>query len=154
MEVKASLRHLRMSPRKVRLVVDTVRGVDVNNAETRLKFIQKDAARPVLKLLQSAIANAEHNFKLDREKLFIKTIVADAGATLKRHRPRAMGRAAPIRKRTTHISIVLSDEAMPETKQMKKNALRQTQRDARAAKVSTKTKKVATEKTAVKQTNE
>lgn len=116
MEVKAILRHLRMAPRKVRLIVDAVRGLGVAEAETRLKFIQREAARPVLKLLQSAVANAEHNFKLDREKLFIRTIVADAGTTLKRSRPRAMGRAAPIRKRTTHISIVLSDEPKPVSK--------------------------------------
>jgi large subunit ribosomal protein L22 len=100
-----------MAPRKVRLIVDAVRGLNVTEAETRLTFMQREAARPVLKLLQSAIANAEHNFKLDRQNLYVKTIVADAGATLKRSRPRAMGRAAPIRKRTTHISIILSDEA-------------------------------------------
>lgn len=99
-----------MAPRKVRLIVDLVRGLSVAEAETRLKFIRRDAARPVLKLLQSAIANAEHNFKLERGKLFIASIVADAGATLKRSRPRAMGRAAPIRKRSTHVTIVLSDE--------------------------------------------
>jgi large subunit ribosomal protein L22 len=109
MDVKASLRHLRMAPRKVRLVVDVIRGMSVTDAETRLKFVQKDAARPVLKLLQSAIANAEHNFKLDRAALYVQTITADGGTTLKRSRPRAMGRAAPIRKRTTHINIVLSD---------------------------------------------
>lgn len=111
MEVKAILRHLRMAPRKVRLIVDVVRGLPVAEAETRLQFIRREAARPVLKLIRSAVANAEHNFKLDREKLFVKSIVADAGTTLKRYRPRAMGRAAPIRKRTTHITVVLSDEA-------------------------------------------
>ena len=113
MEVKAILRHLRMAPRKVRLIVDAVRGLSVAEAETRLQFIHRDASRPVLKLIQSATANAEHNFKLDRANLFIKTITADAGTTLKRFRPRAMGRAAPIRKRTTHISIVLSDDPKP-----------------------------------------
>ena len=99
-----------MSPRKVRLVVDLVRGLPVADAETRLRFTQKDASRPVLKLLQSAIANAEHNFKLERSTLYVKTIAADAGVPLKRHMPRAQGRATPIRKRTTHITIVLSDE--------------------------------------------
>lgn len=99
-----------MAPRKVRLVVDLVRGLPVAEAETRLRFIQKASARPVLKLLQSAIANAEHNFKLDRSTLWIKTITADSGVTLKRSRPRAMGSAAPIRKRTTHVNIILSDE--------------------------------------------
>ena len=107
MEVHASLRHLRMAPRKVRLVVDLVRGLPVTEAETRLSFLMKDAARPVLKLLRSAMANAAHNFKLDPTTLKVATITADAGVTLKRSMPRAMGRATPIRKRTTHINLVL-----------------------------------------------
>lgn len=97
-----------MSPRKVRLVVNTVRGLSVAEAETRLTFLPKLAAKPVLKLLRSAVANAEHNFQLNRNDLYIRTIVADGGPTLKRWRARAFGRAAPIRKRTTHISLVLS----------------------------------------------
>ncbi len=99
-----------MAPRKVRLVVDLVRGLPVADADTRLMFVCKAAARPVLKLLRSAIANAEHNFTLDRSTLWVKTIAADSGVTLKRSRPRARGSAAPIRKRTTHVTIVLSDE--------------------------------------------
>lgn len=97
-----------MSPRKVRLVVDLIRGISVDEAERRLMFLKKDASRPVLKLLQSAIANAQHNFKLDRASLFVKTIMADGGPTLKRSTPRAMGRATPIRKRTTHITLILA----------------------------------------------
>ncbi|MBI4139248.1 50S ribosomal protein L22 [Candidatus Uhrbacteria bacterium] len=108
MDVRATLRHLHMAPRKVRLVVDLIRGLSVSEAETRLTFLKRDAARPVLKLLRSAIANAEHNFKLDRTTLVVKTITADGGVTLKRFRPRAMGRAAPIRKRTTHINLTLA----------------------------------------------
>lgn len=110
MDVHARLRFLRMSPRKVRLVVDVIRGTSVPVAVTNLQFLRKDAARPVLKLLQSAMANAEHNFKLDPSKLRVKSVMADGGPTLKRWRPRAFGRAAPIRKRTTHISLVLSDD--------------------------------------------
>jgi large subunit ribosomal protein L22 len=71
-------------------------------------FLKRDAALPVLKLLRSAIANATHNFHLDPSMLIVKTISADGGATLKRMRPRAMGRSAPIRKRTTHIFMVLA----------------------------------------------
>ena len=108
MEINATLRHLRMAPRKVRLVVDLVRGLSVPEDETRLSFLQKEAARPVLKLLRSAMANASHNFKLDPATLVVKKITADGGATLKRFRPRAMGRAAPIRKRTTHIFLTLA----------------------------------------------
>jgi large subunit ribosomal protein L22 len=97
-----------MAPRKVRLVVDLIRGLSVSEAETRLKFLNKDAALPVLKLLLSAVANAEHNFNLDKSTLVVKTITADAGVTIKRSRARAMGRSAPIRKRTSHINIVLA----------------------------------------------
>lgn len=109
MDIHASLRSLRMSPRKVRLVIDAIRGLSVAEADTRLTFIKKAAALPVQKLLRSAIANAEHNFKLNREQLFVKTITADGGQTIKRSRPRAFGRGAPIRKRTTHINIILAD---------------------------------------------
>jgi large subunit ribosomal protein L22 len=97
-----------MSPRKVRLVIDTVRGLPVSVAESRLQFMNKGAALPVLKLLRSAIANAEHNFKLDKATLTVKTITADGGPVLKRFQPRAFGRGAPIRKRTTHINLVLT----------------------------------------------
>ncbi|HEU0051146.1 MAG TPA: 50S ribosomal protein L22 [Patescibacteria group bacterium] len=108
MDVHASLRSLRMSPRKVRLVIDAVRGAQALNAETQLSFMKQAAALPVLKLLRSAMANAEHNFHLHKEDLFIKTITADGGPALKRFRPRAFGRGAPIRKRTTHIQLVLA----------------------------------------------
>jgi large subunit ribosomal protein L22 len=97
-----------MSPRKVRLVIDAVRGLSVLEADQRLQFILKDAARPVLKLLRSAVANAEHNFHLSKEALFVKAISADGGAVLKRFRPRAFGRAAPLRKRTSHINLVIA----------------------------------------------
>jgi large subunit ribosomal protein L22 len=97
-----------MSPRKVRLVIDTIRGLSVKDAEVRLSFIPKAAARPVLKLLRSAVANAEHNFHLSKDGLTVARITADGGPTLKRHRPRAFGRAAMIRKRTTHILLTLS----------------------------------------------
>lgn len=109
MDVIATLRTLRMSPRKVRLVADMVRGKDIASAAAILGFVRRKAARPVLKLLRSAVANAEHNFKLDRSTLAIKTITVDGGPTIKRFMPRAHGRAAPIRKRTSHITIVLSE---------------------------------------------
>ncbi len=111
MDIHASLRYLRMAPRKVRLVIDAVRGLPVMAADTRLTFMKKAAVEPVQKLLRSAIANAEHNFHLKKEDLIVKTITADGGPTLKRSRPRARGSAAPIRKRTTHIMIVLAPKA-------------------------------------------
>ncbi len=109
MEVRAHLRHLRLAPRKVRLVVDLVRGMPVDQAVDQLTILPKASSLPVLKLLNSAIANAEHNFKLDRKTLHIKSIVANEGPRLKRYRPRAFGRAAEILKRSSHITIVLED---------------------------------------------
>ena len=99
-----------MSPRKIRLVVDLIRGSDATKAEHQLQFMNKRAARPVLKLLQSAIANAENNDKLKKENLFIKTITVDQGPTLKRWRPRAFGRAATILKKSSHITIILGEK--------------------------------------------
>jgi large subunit ribosomal protein L22 len=98
-----------MSPQKVRLVVDLVRGRQVDEALTILQFTQKAAARPVRKVIESAIANAENNFMLSREDLYVAEIMTDAGPILKRWRPRARGRADMIRKRTCHISVVLDE---------------------------------------------
>ncbi|MDG1949905.1 MAG: 50S ribosomal protein L22 [bacterium] len=118
MEVKAKARYIRMSPRKVRLVVDLIRGLDVQGAQAQLSFSKKAAAEPVLKLLNSAIANATNNFKMNGDDLYVKTIMVDGGPTLKRWRPRAFGRAGAIRKRTSHINIVLASR----TQQMKEVA--------------------------------
>jgi large subunit ribosomal protein L22 len=128
-EVKAHVRYLRMSPRKVRLVVDLIRGMAVEPALAQLQFMSKAAARPVRKLLESAIANAEHNFKLDRDGLRVKAALVNQGPTLKRWRPRAMGSAAPILKRTSHITLVLegkSGEAKTEKAPAKKAAAKKT----------------------------
>ncbi|MEA3272116.1 MAG: 50S ribosomal protein L22 [Patescibacteria group bacterium] len=116
MEIKASVKYIRKSPRKVRLVVDLIRGLDVKDAENQLKFTPKLAKEPILKLLRSAIANAENNFQLKKENLFIKKIVVDEGPTLKRWHPRAHGRAATIRKRSSHIDIVLGEKVLTEKK--------------------------------------
>lgn len=107
MEVKAYAKNIRMSPRKIRLVIDVIRGMDVSRAETQLLFLKKAAALPVLKLLNSAIANAEHNFQIGKDTLFVKTVMADGGPTIHRWTPKAFGRAAPIRKRTSHITLIL-----------------------------------------------
>lgn len=109
MEVKAKARFIRMSPKKVRLVADLIRGMDVDKAEAQLKFTRKAASRPVLKVVQSARANAQHNFKLTPETLFVKVITVDGGPVLSRWTPRAFGRATPIRKRTSHITVVLDE---------------------------------------------
>lgn len=110
MEVRAQLRYLRMSPKKVRLVINVIRGMDIEEALHQLRFTTKAAAQPVLKLLNSAIANAENNFKLKKENLYISRIEANEGPSLERWKPRAFGRATPISKRSTHISIVLAEK--------------------------------------------
>lgn len=113
MAVKAKLRYLRISPRKVRLVADLVRGLDVDEAEVYFKHLEKRAAVPLLKLLRSAIASAQHNFNLDKGSLFISELRVDGGPTLKRYRARALGRAAEIRKRTSHVILALEERRAP-----------------------------------------
>jgi large subunit ribosomal protein L22 len=115
-EVKAHVRHLRMSPRKVRLVADLIRGMSVEPALSQLRFMSKAAALPIRKLLDSAIANATHNHQLEKNSLFVKAIMVNQGPVLKRWRPRAMGSAAPILKRTCHITIVLDSKEPSATK--------------------------------------
>lgn len=123
MEVNAKARYVRVSPRKVRLVIDVVRGMPVSRAVAQLSFMKKAAALPVLKLINSAAANAEHNFKLDPSSLYVKSIMADGGPVLHRWRARAMGRAAPIRKRMSHVSVTLAPIAgAPATKATKAKA--------------------------------
>jgi large subunit ribosomal protein L22 len=108
--MKASATHIRISPRKVRMVVDTVRGKSVSQALSILGFTRKKAALPVQKLLKSAVANAAENGGIsDVDALVIDRIMVDEGPTLKRYMPRARGRATPIRKRTSHIRIMLRE---------------------------------------------
>ena len=108
--MKASATHIRISPRKVRMVVDTVRGKSVSQALSILGFTRKKAASPVQKLLKSAVANALENGGVnDADALVIDRIMVDEGPTLKRYMPRARGRATPIRKRTSHIRIMLRE---------------------------------------------
>lgn len=110
MKAQAKARYIRQSPFKVRRVLDLVRGLPVTEARDVLKFTNRKAATTVLKLLDSAVANAEHNQALDAEELWVYTAFADEGPTLKRFRPRARGRATAIHKRTSHITIVVADD--------------------------------------------
>ncbi|MBU0597314.1 50S ribosomal protein L22 [Patescibacteria group bacterium] len=109
-ETRAKLRYLRISPRKVRLVIGLIRGMKVAEATGQLEFSKKQAARPVLKLLQSAVANAIHNDFAKEESLIIKTAFVDGGPVLKRWKPRAFGRAGSIKKRTSHVTIILEGD--------------------------------------------
>lgn len=113
MEVIAKARFIRMSPRKVRLVAGLVRGLDLAPALAQLRFWRKAAARPVRKVIESAAANAENNFKMDPSRLFIKAIMVDVGPSLKRWRARAFGRAAAIKKHTCHITVLLDERKGP-----------------------------------------
>ena len=109
------LRHLHITPRKVRLVANLIKGMSVNEAEAQLMLGSKRSADPILKLLKSAIANAVHNKKADQDALVVEKIMVDQGPSFKRFLPRAMGRATPILKRTCHITLVLKETGKKKT---------------------------------------
>ncbi|WNF37018.1 50S ribosomal protein L22 [Bacillaceae bacterium IKA-2] len=110
MQAKAVAKQVRIAARKVRLVVDIIRGKQVGEAIAILRHTPKGASPVVEKLLNSAIANAEHNYEMDVNKLVISEAFVDEGVTLKRFRPRAMGRASRINKRSSHITIVVTEK--------------------------------------------
>lgn len=110
MESKASIKNIRISPRKVRLVVNLIRGKKTSEALTMLKYSPKRSANVISKLINSAIGNAVNNNQMNADMLFIKTIFVDEGPTLKRIRPRAKGRAFQILKRSSRINIIVSDD--------------------------------------------
>ncbi|MEK7625119.1 MAG: 50S ribosomal protein L22 [Patescibacteria group bacterium] len=105
--VTAQLRYYRMGPKKLRLIVDLIRGKRVTRAQSVLSLLNKKGAKPMLKLLNSAVANAKHNHNLGLENLIVKSIMVDGGPVLKRFMPKAHGRATPVRERTSHVSLVL-----------------------------------------------
>ena len=118
--VKAKLGSLRVSSRKTRLAADLIRGLDTTEARKQLSFADKKVARSILKLLDSALANARNNFQADVNNLFVAEIRVDAGPTLKRWMPRAMGRATAIRKRTCQIELILKERIASVTSGKKK----------------------------------
>ncbi len=107
---RATARYIRMSPRKVKVVIDLIRNKSLGEAQAILANTPRAAAKPVLKVLNSAAANAENNLGMDRENLYVAEVYANQGPTLKRYRPRAHGRAAMIRKRTSHITVILDEK--------------------------------------------
>lgn len=143
MQVKAQLNNLRVAPRKVRLVANLVKGMKVDAALDQLRFLNKKSAEPVATLISSAIANAINNFSLDRENLKIKEAVVEQGITLKRFMPRAYGRANVIRKKMSHVRIIL-EEITPTVTKTK--AAKETKVEI----VESKEKKPAVKKPAVK----
>lgn len=116
MEVIAKLNWLRIAPRKVRLVADLIRKKPVEEALILLTFTAKKAAQPLMKLLKSAIANAENNFQLDSSSLYISQLKVDEGPRLKRGRPRARGMIGPIEKKISHVTLVLKGEKRKQEK--------------------------------------
>lgn len=111
MQTKVILRHLRIAPRKVRLVADLIRGKKVREAQAILRFIPNSSAEPFQKIVKSAAASAQQNFQIDETNLYVAKISVDEGPKLKRYRPRARGRAFPIQKKTSHITLVLEESA-------------------------------------------
>ena len=110
MEVKASLKFARIGPQKARLVADIVRGQDVNSAIKTLTFMKQKGAELIKKLIESAVANAENKKVIDVDNLFVKTIWVDMGPAIKRFRPRAQGRAFQVKKKISHINVILDEK--------------------------------------------
>ena len=110
METSAAAKFVRISPRKIRLIMDQVRGKRVEEALNMLSFAPQKGALILKKLIDSAVANAEQNSGVDVDALFVKRVYADEGPTLKRFRPRAQGRATKIRKRSSHLTVVLDEK--------------------------------------------
>jgi len=123
MQVIAKLKHLRMAPRKMRLIADLIRGKMAFQAKAELSFLNRYGARPLLKLLNSAIANAKNNFQLDEKDLYLAKILVDEGPKLKRWRPRARGQAYPIQKKTCHLTIILDQKQGAKKAKIKKAVL-------------------------------
>ena len=109
MEAKASLKYARVGCQKARLVADLVRGKDVSEAVKTLTYLNKKSATMIKKLIESAVANADYKKTMDIDKLYVKSIMVDGGPALKRFMPRAQGRAFGIRKKTSHINVVLEE---------------------------------------------
>ncbi|MCI0542578.1 50S ribosomal protein L22 [bacterium] len=118
-QVKATLKNYRQSPRKVRRVAGLVRGKDVEKALLELNFLAKRASTPLAKLIESAVANAKERFGTGRGDLRVENITVDKGMVMKRSMPRARGRATPIRKKASHVTVVLNDIIVKKLKQSK-----------------------------------
>ncbi len=110
MDVKAVSKYIRLSPRKVRQVVDLIRGKSVDEALAILRYTPKRASEVVTKVVKSATANAENNLQMSKDELFVTACYVDQGPTYKRYKPRAMGRADLLRRRTSHITVVVGDK--------------------------------------------
>lgn len=109
-EARAIAKYIRISPRKVREVVDLIRGKDIREALAILKYTPRRASAPISKVVQSAAANAEHNYEMNKDNLYVAECFVDQGPIIKRFQPRAMGRADTMRRRTSHITVVVKEK--------------------------------------------
>ena len=151
MQIKVKLSNLRTAPRKVRQVVDLVRGKNVLQAQSILLFTVNKSARSVLKLLNSAVASAKHDMHLDEANLFISSITVDEGPKLKRWHPMSRGRAYPIIKRSAHIALILSEKnptavAKEAKKEVKETKVAETKTEKKVEKVKKTVKRKTTKK--------
>lgn len=121
-EISAQLNYLRIAPRKVRAVAELLEGLEVDQAKAHLKYLVRRPAKPLLKLLNSAVSSAQHNFGLDKNYLYIKKITVNEGLKLKRYKPKGFGLAMPIQKKTSRIKIVL-DELLGDKRKKKEEIL-------------------------------
>lgn len=138
MQVRTELNYLRIAPRKVRLAADLIRKKEIEKARTILTFTTKKATKPLLKLLETAVADARHNFQLDPANLYISKITVDEGPRYKRWRPRSRGMTHAIQKKTSHITLIL-DEIAPtkKVKKVKKAKVKQAAPKKRSSSVKT-----------------
>ena len=130
----AQLNYLKIAPRKVRLVANSIKGLTVSEAEARLFLNSKRAAQPIIKLLRSAVSNAKNTQKLDVNKLVVKEIRVDEGPVVKRFMPRAMGRATPINKRSSHIMLILEESEIAKEPRFNIKRREKVSKSSRAAK--------------------
>lgn len=146
MKVKAHLFNLRISPRKVRLVADAIRGLHIDKAKIQLQFLMKKSSEPVLKLLNSAAANAAHNFKLNPSALYVSEIFVNEGQAFKRGISQSKGRVHQIRKRTSRISLTLSEKKDTSHKGVSQDVVSEKKEEEAEKKKSSVTKKITSKK--------
>jgi large subunit ribosomal protein L22 len=150
MEARAQARYVRVTPMKARRVIDLIRGMNATDAQAVLKFAPQAASEPIGKVLDSAIANATNNHAMDARALFVSAAYVDEGPTMKRIRPRAQGRAYRIRKRSSHITVILSDGLEPVVQVKPKSDAKPAKADAKPAKAADVAEKPAAKKTTAK----
>ncbi len=155
-EARATSKYIRLSPRRVRQVVDLIRGKNIGEALAILKFTPQRAATAVEKVVKSAVANAEHNLEMSKDSLFIAEAYVDQGPTLKRFNPRAMGRADLMRRRTSHITIVVQEkeEVKREEKAGKQKDKAKEKEEKKETAVQKKVKKVPEKKRIIRRKKE